>query len=230
MKVQVFQHEPFEGLGAIEPWLRGRGAEIHSTHFFAGASPPPVESVDGLVIMGGGMSVNDEATLPWLRGEKRFIAQAIARGMPVLGVCLGAQLIADVLGGRVHPNPHREIGWFRVSRVPGATAHPLGACFPKEAEVFHWHGETFTIPTGAVHLLRSAACENQAFAVGTKTLGLQFHLETTEDSVRQLITHGGEDLTGGPHVQSAETMMDSPGGRFARIHALLGRVLDALWA
>lgn len=229
MTVQVFQHEPFEGLGAIEPWLRGRGAKIHSTHFFAGASPPPVESIDGLFIMGGGMSANDEAVLPWLRGEKRFIAQAIERGLPVLGVCLGAQLIANVLGGRVHPNPHREIGWWPVSRMPGATDHPLGACFPKEAEVFHWHGETFTIPPGAVHLMRSAACENQAFAAGAKVLGLQFHMETTEDSARQLITACSGELTGGPHVQSAEAMMESP-GRFARTHALLGRVLDALWA
>lgn len=228
MRVQVFQHVPFEGLGSMESWFRGRGARVEVTHFYSGHRPPPIESIDGLVVMGGPMSVNDEATLPWLRAEKEFVAAAVRRGLPVLGVCLGAQMISSALGGRVFPNAHREIGWFPVLRTPGAAAHPLGACFPESAEAYHWHGETFTLPPGAVHLLSSAATERQAFAVGTKALGLQCHLETTEASARDLIRNCASELTGGPHVQTAEAMLEKP-ERFGRANALMARVLDALW-
>jgi GMP synthase-like glutamine amidotransferase len=229
MNVQVFQHSSSEGLGAIEPWLRGRGAEIATTQFFAGALPPPIESIDALIVMGGAMSANDEGELPWLRGEKRFIAQAVERGLPVLGVCLGSQLIANVLGGRVFPNANREIGWFPVLRTPDAAAHRLGACLPREAEVFHWHGETFTLPPGAVHLMRSAACENQAFAVGANVLGVQFHPEITEESAREWFDDAGDRLGTGPYVTSAEAAMKSP-ERFGRTHALLGRILDRFFS
>ncbi len=228
MRIQVFQHVPFEGLGAIDRWLKGRGAEIEATHFYAGARPPAIESIDGLVVMGGPMSVNDDAVLPWLAEERAFVAAAVARGLPVLGVCLGAQMIARALGGRVFPNPQREIGWFPVTRAPGAAAHPLGACFPDRAEVFHWHGETFTLPPGGIHLLRSAACEHQAFAVGNRVLGMQFHLETTEESARLLAQNCADELTGGPYVQSAEAMLASS-ERFARLNSLMFEVLDAWW-
>lgn len=227
MRVHVFQHVPFEGPAEIGRWLEQRGVTPTFTYFFAEAVLPPVETVDWLVIMGGPMSVNDEATLPWLRQEKTFIARALQRGATVLGVCLGAQLIADVLGGKVTPNREREIGWFPVTHTTGAEKHPLGSCFPAQAEVFHWHGETFSLPAGAAHLLRSAACEHQAFAVGDRVLGLQFHLETTAASARALIDHAGEDLQPGPFVQDAATMLADP-DRFARVNKILDRVLAAL--
>ena len=118
MRVHVLQHVPFEGLGSIGPWLQRRGAAISATRFFAGDQLPHLESLDMLVAMGGPMSVNDEATLPWLQEEKRLIADAIGRGTPVLGVCLGAQLIASALGARVFPNHVKEIGWFPVRARP----------------------------------------------------------------------------------------------------------------
>ncbi|HTB80288.1 MAG TPA: type 1 glutamine amidotransferase [Opitutaceae bacterium] len=228
MRVHVFQHVPFEGPAEIGRWLERRGVTPTFTHFFAETALPPVETVDWLVVMGGPMSVNDEATLPWLRQEKDFIARAIQRGATVLGVCLGAQLIADVLGGKVTRNREREIGWFPVTRTAGAEKHPLGSCFPAQADVFHWHGETFSLPAGATHLLRSAACEHQAFAVGDRILGLQFHLETTAASACALIDNAGDDLRPGPFVQDAATML-AEADRFEWVNKILDRVLSALW-
>jgi GMP synthase-like glutamine amidotransferase len=228
MRVQIFQHERAEGPGAILPWLRRRGLSVGYTHWHAGERPPALTELAGLAIMGGGMSVNDEVKHPWLVAEKEYVLEAIERGVPVLGVCLGAQLIASALGGRVHRNPHREIGWWPVSRVSGAERHPLGSGLPEASEVFHWHGETFTLPPKAVHLLRSAACENQAFAVGRRVLGVQFHPETTEESARRLIAEETGDFPTGPYVQSPAEMLSSA-ERFAGINRLLEKMLDALW-
>ncbi len=228
MRVHVFQHVPFEGPAEIGRWLERRGVTPTFTRLFAETALPPVETVDWLVVMGGPMSVNDEATLPWLGPEKAFIARAIQRGATVLGVCLGAQLIADVLGGKVTRNREREIGWFPVTHAAGAEKHPLGSCFPAQAEVFHWHGETFSLPAGAAHLLRSAACEHQAFAVGDRVLGLQFHLEMTAASARALVENAGDDLKPGPFVQDAAIMLAEP-DRFGRANKILDRVLSALW-
>ncbi|MDE3084933.1 MAG: type 1 glutamine amidotransferase [Verrucomicrobiota bacterium] len=228
MRVHVFQHVPFEGPAEIGRWLERRGVTPTFTHFFADTALPAVETVDWLVVMGGPMSVNDEATLPWLRIEKAFIAQAIARGATVLGVCLGAQLIAAALGGKVTRNREREIGWFPITRTAAAETHPLGRCFPTQAEVFHWHGETFSLPAGATHLLRSAACEHQACAVGERVLGLQFHLETTVESARALIDNAGDDLKPGPFVQTPTALLGSP-GHFEKVHSILDHVLSALW-
>ncbi len=227
MRVHVFQHASFEGLAGIEPWLVKAGAMITYTRFFEAAALPALETIDWLIVMGGPMSVNDETTLPWLRSEKTCIAAAIARGTTVLGICLGAQLIASALGASITRNHEREIGWFPVSRLPGVDLHPLGACFPPTAEVLHWHGETFALPAGAVHLLRSAACENQAFAYGERVLGLQFHLETTFQSAREMIVEGRDELVPAPFVQTEEYLLASP-LRYERLRPWLEQVLAKL--
>ena len=228
MRIHIFMHVPFEGPAAIGDWFLSRGARVSFTRFFENDTPPPLETLDWLVVMGGPMSVNDEAAFPWLRTEKAFVAEAVRQGKTVLGVCLGAQLIASALGGSVGKNRVREIGWFPVTRVNEDGDHPLGRCFPSGTEVFHWHGETFSPPAGATHLLRSEGCEHQAFAVGDRVLALQFHLETTKASVRDLAAFGGDDLTPQRFVQSPEEMLADP-GRFGRLHARLDCVLTALW-
>jgi GMP synthase-like glutamine amidotransferase len=227
MRVHVLQHVPFEGLGAIEPWLAARDASITWTRFFADPRIPAPDAYDWLIAMGGPMSVNDEATLPWLRDEKRAIAAAIDAGRTVLGICLGAQLIASARGAKVTPNREREIGWFPIERVAEATAHPIARALPARAGVFHWHGETFDLPPGAVHLARSEACEMQAFALGARVVGMQFHLETTPESARALVRHCPEDLRAGRYVQSSDEMLCDP-ARFARLHEVLETTLDAL--
>lgn len=137
------------------------------------------------------MSVNDP--LPWIEQECRLIRQAVARGMPVLGHCLGGQLIAKALGAAIKANPVREIGWFPIEQRPEGQGNPWLANLPKRFEVLHWHGETFSIPEGATPLLRSAYCANQAFSVGS-ALALQFHVEMTEEMVEQWATLNHDDL------------------------------------
>ena len=226
-RVHWFQHVPFEGLGSIGPWLEKRGAQVSSTAFWKGEMPPSVENFDGLIVMGGPMSVHDEAAHPWLRAEKEAIRQAIAQGKVVLGICLGAQLIAEVLGGEVMRNPEREIGWFPIERTLDAAAHPLGAILPHQEPVFHWHGETFSIPAGATLLSRSTACAHQAFAMGDRVLGLQFHLETTAESAVAMVEHGAADLAPGAYVQTAAEITGST-APYARINDAMARLLDSL--
>jgi len=227
LRIHWFQHVPFEGLGSIGPWLEQQGAQISRTAFWNGELPPSTESFDGLIIMGGPMSVHDETDHPWLRAEKEAIRQAIAHGKVVLGICLGAQLIAEVLGGEVTRNPEREIGWFPIERTPDAAAHPLGGVLPHHERVFHWHGETFSIPAGASLLSRSAACAHQAFAMGVRVLALQFHLETTEESAKAMTEHCAADLTPGSFVQTAAEIT-APTPQFARINAAMARLLGSL--
>lgn len=225
MKVQVLQHVPFEGLGSIQTWLADRGAVTQWTRFFETPSLPSVQAVDFLIVLGGPMSVNDESVFPWLASEKQFIQQVIAADKPVLGICLGAQLIANAMGARVYPNARKEIGWFDVEQVGTSGGHFL---FPQTLPVFHWHGETFDLPPGAIHLARSAACAHQAFQLGERVIGLQFHLETTPDSAMAMIAHCGDELIEGPFVQSAVTLQAVDDAAYRKINVWMARVLDYL--
>jgi GMP synthase-like glutamine amidotransferase len=228
MRAHVFQHVPFEGPGSIAPWLEARGATIGVTRFFQNDPLPKIEEIDFLVVMGGPMSVNDERVLPWLVTEKRFIREMIDHGKPVLGICLGAQMIANVLGAKVYPNPEKEIGWWPVQSTPGAD-HPHAVFrFPDHCVVFHWHGETFDLPQGAVRLAKSAACANQAFQFGANVIGLQFHLETTPASARELVANCRDELVPGKYIQSGSAILAAPPEQYATINALMEQVLAFL--
>ena len=176
MKAHILQHVPFEGPAYIGQWLMARGAQISHTRFWESAALPDPAAVDLLVVMGGPMSVNDEAEFAWLAAEKRFIAEVVALGRPVLGICLGAQLIASAHGARVFRNTEKEIGWFDVHACTGTED---AFDFPPTTTVLHWHGETFELPPGARLLATSTACRHQAFQLGEHAIGLQFHLEMT---------------------------------------------------
>ncbi len=225
MNVHILQHVFFEGIGSMAPWLGLRGANISITRFFESWTLPDVSSLDLIIAMGGPMSVNDEAELPWLIHEKQFIRTAIQQGVPVLGICLGAQLIASALGARVYPGRQREIGWFEIEAVPNAGG---AFAFPKITTVFHWHGETFDLPEGAVNLARSAACEHQAFQIGSNAIGLQFHLETTPESADAIITHCRNELVEDTFVQTEGTLRSVPQAAYEHINALMADVLDYL--
>jgi GMP synthase (glutamine-hydrolysing) len=227
MRLHWLQHVAFEGLGSIEPWAAARGHQLTATRLHAGEPLPSLLGIDWLVVMGGPMGVHDSSRHPWLTDERRFVEAAIARGLRVLGICLGAQIVADVLGAAVRPNRVKEIGWLPVRATPEAARSPLFGCFPSELLAFHWHGDSFEIPAGAIRMAESDACANQAFVYGERVVALQFHLETTREGASALVTHCPEDLAAGPFVQpSAEILRD--GGRFAAIHrvmeALLGRI------
>ncbi len=206
MRVHVCQHAPFEGLAGIDPWLRARGATIQFTRLFLGESLPSLEAFEWLVLMGGPMSVNDEQEFPWLRAERDLVAAAVSAGKTILGICLGAQMISKALGGTVSKNREREIGWFPVWRLAAADSGSWGACFPEKFQAFHWHGETFSIPPNAVHLLGSEACENQAFALGDAVLGLQFHCEMTPPSVSEMLEGDADGIGTGRYVQTVAEM------------------------
>jgi GMP synthase-like glutamine amidotransferase len=226
LQVHYLQHVSFEGLGSIEPWLRSVGADVTGTRFFESTRLPNLDGVDLLVVMGGPMSANDEGKLVWLAPEKRFIRHAIESGKAVLGVCLGAQLIASAMGARVYPNREKEIGWFPITAVP-STAKGVFR-FPPALEVFHWHGETFDLPEGAVRLTRSEGCENQAFQLGKSVIGLQFHLETTPGSARQIVTHCRSELVPSKYVQSEERILRATHERYGVINSLMAEVLSFL--
>ena len=204
------------------------GATMSTTRLFAGDPVPGTDAFDWLIVMGGPMSVNDERALAWLRPEKAAIAAAIQARKPVLGICLGAQLIASALGARVYPNARKEIGWFAVRRSHGAEGD-LSRRFPQSAVVFHWHGDTFDLPGGAVRFLESDACANQAFTIGEAVVGLQFHLETTPESALALIANCKDELVPAPTIQTEGEMTRDP-ARFAAINRLLDSVLDYLSA
>lgn len=234
MKVHVLQHVPSEGLGSIEAWLEKNGATVTFTCFFESAALPAVRELDLIIALGGPMSVNDEAALPWLRTEKNFIREAIDSGKAVLGICLGAQLIANTLGASVRANPYKEIGWFPVTAVShnekflqDKTVFQL----PASVDVFHWHGETFELPAGAMHLAESVACQQQGFQWGRRVIGLQFHLETTPESARAFVAEDdGNELIDAPYIQTAQQILDAPPSAYAGINALMVDVLDYLTA
>lgn len=186
MKVLVFQHVAWEILGTLDPLLRSYGGRIRYANF--GRSPDACPSLDGyrgLIVLGGPMNVDEVARHPHLATELRLIGEAIERGLPVLGVCLGAQLIARALGARVGRAPEKEIGWTDVALTEEGTRDPLFRHFGATERLFQWHGCTFDLPDGAVHLARSRACANQAFRFGDRTYGLQFHLEVDQPLIER---------------------------------------------
>lgn len=226
MNVQVLQHASFEGIGNMVDWLSARSASVQYSYMFSDPRLPRPTGLDLVIAMGGPMSVNDEERFPWLGAEKNFLREAMDSGVAVLGVCLGAQLIARVLGARVYRNATKEIGWFAVDAVDAAQD---SFCFPQNFTAFHWHGETFDLPAGAVRLARTQACENQAFQVGRKIIGLQFHLEVTGDSVHEMVDHGEREVAqGGALVQTREAICAPAPGSFAAVRTLMHRVLDYL--
>jgi GMP synthase-like glutamine amidotransferase len=226
MRAHYLQHVPFEGLGSIEAWLQTTGYEITSTRFYAPTDLPKVEEIDLCVVMGGPMSVNDENDYHWLVDEKDFIKSVIESGKPILGICLGAQLIANAMGGKVFKNAVKEIGWFPVQ-----AAIPLNNDvfnFPEKTVAFHWHGETFSLPSQAIQIAKSEGCKNQAFQIGSNAIGLQFHLETTPDSAQAIVENCRDELVEGEFIQTEQDILSAPLERYSLMNSLMSDILEYL--
>jgi GMP synthase-like glutamine amidotransferase len=194
----------FEDAANIGKWAELRGHTLTYTHLYHHEPLLPLESFDMLAVMGGPMNVCEHDEYPWLAAEKEFIGKAIDAEKKVIGVCLGAQLLADVLGGAVTANAQKEIGWHTVKQTPQAAHSKAFSALPREMTVFQWHGDTFSIPPGAVHLASSEACGNQAFQYGDNILGLQFHMEYSEESIEKMLKYCAHELVDAPYIQTPE--------------------------
>ena len=225
MKIHYLQHAAFEGPGCIENWAGVNGHTLTRTRLYQDEELPGITDMDWLIILGGPMSVDDTGRYPWLTREKAFIKAAIENGCPVLGICLGAQLIAACLGARIMKNMHKEIGWFPITRATELAGSGLAGITPEELEVFHWHGDTFELPVDAVRIAGSRACKNQGFVYQDRVVGLQFHLETTAAGIKQLIDNCAGEITEAPYIQNPEQML-SDESKFGKINELMFKILD----
>jgi GMP synthase-like glutamine amidotransferase len=222
-EVVVFRHAAHEGPGYFAEFLDGKGIRHRLVRIDCDDPiPQSLDGVAGLVFMGGPMSVNDP--LPWIPKVTALIQQAVAAGVPVLGHCLGGQLMAKALGGRVTRNPVKEIGWLPVKRVDGEAAAAWLGDLPPTFTVYHWHGETFDIPKNAARLLASDDCPNQAFALGPH-LALQCHVEMTPPLIADWVREADGELKPSRTVQSAEEMLRDAPARTRALH----RIADTLY-
>jgi GMP synthase-like glutamine amidotransferase len=227
MRWYCLQHVPFEGPANLVSWVARKGHSLNRVEVWKNAPFPDLDVLDGLFILGGPMNVYEEDRHPWLAPEKRFIESAVRAGKPILGICLGAQLLSLVLGGAVTKNVLPEIGWFPVYLTASGRETELFRDFPEEFMAFHWHGDRFSIPPGAVHSARSDACGEQAFVYGRRIVGLQFHLESTKESIGALVKHCGEEITCGPTIQDPPAM-EELSSYLPETHAILDRLLSRL--
>lgn len=229
MKIHYLQHVPFEAPGYIETWAKERNYTVTSTKFYEKFDLPAQKDFDMLVVMGGPMSVNKEEKYPWLRLEKIFIKESINSGKIVLGICLGSQLIAEVLGAKVYPNIKKEIGWFPVYIENSVSGNALLKGFPHSFTVMHWHGDTYDLPGNSLHLMHSDICKNQAFLYNNQVLALQFHLEMTQSNLKSIVESCGDELVPDDYIQTPGEILNA-GDRCAGINKYLVILLDNLVA
>lgn len=207
LRIHYFQHVPFEGLGYIEQWAIKNNHQLFSTKFYEDFTLPKISSFDWLIVMGGPMGVYDYKQFPWLSTEVEFIQQAIQADKTVIGICLGAQLIAAALDVKVYSNTKKEIGWFPLTKTKAGKQHRLLNELPDCFTSFHWHGDTFDLPKGSVHLLETKACSNQAFLYKDKVLGLQFHFEVTPETLKEITANCRNELVKEYYIQSEQEIL-----------------------
>lgn len=227
MRLHSLQHVPFEDTANIKLWAKERGHGLTTTHLYENEHLPDMRDFDWLVVMGGPMNIHEQDEYPWLAREKRFIRRAIDNDKIVLGICLGAQLIADVMGGSVFQGPNREIGWHQVNLTEEGTKSKLFKVLPESFTAFQWHGDTFNIPKDAICTAKSEAYQNQAFEIG-RAIALQFHLESSIHSIEHLIDNCRNELdSDSPYVQSADTILDHT-AQLVELRKLMNRFMDRI--
>ena len=201
MHIHFIQHMPFEHPASIADWAAEKNHTTTYTKVFENASFPAMNAFDMLVIMGGVMGVYEEEEYAWMFAQKTFIKTAIEAKKKVLGICLGAQFIAESLGAKVFPHTIKEIGWFEVEKV---TPHKLTQKLPQVFTTFHWHGDTFNLPGNAIHLFKTEGCAQQGFVYNDHVAGLQFHMEIKEDLLNGMTENERAELIKDDFVQTEE--------------------------
>ncbi len=227
MKIHYLQHVPFEGIGSMEGYFHSKGHEVQSIKLYQNDEFPLIDDIDWLIVMGGPMGVYDYEEYPWLEREIEFIKSVIISKKLVLGICLGAQLIASCLGAKIKKNKFKEIGWFPIGKPDKDNSTILSNIFSEKLTAFHWHGDTFDLPEGATLLASSDICQNQAFSIFDRIFGFQFHLETTSESANLLIENCSDDLDSSEYVQSAKEILCDE-NRFICINKIMDAVLSQI--
>jgi GMP synthase-like glutamine amidotransferase len=226
MNILSLEHAPFEQPEYIGQWFNSKGHTVTPLKLYSrGASFPSLKDLNFLLIMGGPMNVDEQDKFPWLSEEKKFIKTAIDLGIPVLGICLGAQLIARALAAKVYKNQNKEIGWFPVRKTKEGKGSLILQNLPDEFTAFHWHGDTFDIPEGAIHLVESNGCKNQAFTYKNNVLALQFHPEVGQAGVKDFIKNNKSELQPAKYIQNAEDIINS-NDNFERLRKTGKTILD----
>ncbi len=209
MRIHYLQHVPFEGPATIAQWAAGKGHTQARTRLYESDPLPQPDEFDCLIVMGGPMGAADLREYPWLADEHKCLCAALDADKAMLGICLGAQLIAAALGARVYANTEMEIGWYPVTETPDCDSTAYSGFLGGELPVLHWHGDTFELPHGSVHLARSVACEQQAFSYGECVIGLQFHLEMAREHASTIIDVSAAELrTAGTYIQSSGEILE----------------------
>lgn len=208
LRIHFFEHVSYEKPEAFAEWANEKGFRISRTRFYLDEPAPPLSGIDWLIIMGGPMGVHDDLQYDWLMEEKSYIKDAVAAGKTIVGVCLGAQLLADALGAKVYKNPYSEIGWQPVFLTDEGANHWLFNDFEHSFTVFHWHNDTYELPANAVHLLSTKTCPNQGFIYENRILGLQFHMEMGETAVREILDNNRHEMPDGPYVQQENEILN----------------------
>jgi len=227
MKFHVLQHAAYEGPGEIAAWAQKRGHTISVSHLYRGDALPALQDFDSLVVMGGEMNIYQDRDWPWLKAERAFVRAALEGGKSVLGICLGAQLIADALGARVVQNLEFEIGWLPIRWTPEASAEFRG--IKSSSTVLHWHGDTFNLPEGATRLAASDGCAEQGFVIPGKCLALQFHMEV-DPALVKLYLASQDWWPKGPCVQDPALIEAGAAKHCAVNSELLHGMLDKFFA
>src|SRR5262245_48202866 len=235
MRALVLQHVAVEGPGTLAPYLEARGWKLETVALHAGARPPEdAQGYQAIIVMGGPMGVYDEAEYPFLRDEHHFLRRAIAQGVPLLGICLGSQLLAKALGARVYRNPQKEIGWYTVDLTPAGAADPLFAGLTTPVPVFQWHGDAFDLPVGATSLASSPLCTHQAFRYGDRVYGLLFHLELTPAVIDSWIAAFHDELVSVQGIIDPERIVAEMPRRYVEYQQVGSRVfanlVEHVWA
>lgn len=203
MIVNVLQHTPNEGPGSIQKWAHLHHHEFYVYHPYQFGILPTAEETDFLVILGGPMSPNDD--LPWIKQERQLIKKLLARNVPILGICYGAQQIVKTLGYQVKKAPVKEVGWGPVT-----VQTDMIKGLPHELTVLHWHEEMFEIPQEAKILFSNDNLQNQGFVLGKQAVGLQFHLEPEEDNLKEIVVNDAQYISGSVFQQTAEQIISAP--------------------
>lgn len=208
LRIECFMHVPFEGPGLITDWIGENKHVLSYTRFYENDPLPNPDQIDLLIIMGGPMNVFDYHIHPWMQEEIEWLTKFIKAGKSALGICLGAQIIAAALGSDVYPGKEKEIGWHNIRFLPAMGDYKICKALPATRRIFHWHGDTFDIPEGAIRIAESQAFPNQGFIYDTRVIALQFHLEVNRENVARLVENCHDELVPGPFIQTKDELLN----------------------